>query len=399
MRILFLSTWFPYPPYQGSKIRAFHLLKALASKHDVALVSFEDADLQPEWKEYIGQFCPVIETLPRKPFAASRVKTWLGWLSPQPSAVVAIHSPEMGELVRQVAGEWQPDCVVALTFVTAPYALEIAGVPKVLDIDNVMARMLFETIPMAAGLPDRFRRWLAYLKFARYEKRIYPQFDRCLVVTESDREGVRRWVPLTPEQVWVVSNGVDITFLQPGMAKPAPKTLVFNGALSYNANYDAMDYFLREIFPIVLREVPEARLKITGSTAGVDLTRLALNGSVQFTGYLEDIRPTVAGSWACVVPLRLGGGTRLKILEAMALGTPVVSTFKGAEGLEVKDGQHLLLADTAETFAAQVVRLLNSAGLREDLARNGSQLAAQRYDWSQIEQHFNACVESLILGS
>jgi glycosyltransferase involved in cell wall biosynthesis len=89
----------------------------------------------------------------------------------------------------------------------------------------------------------------------------------------------------------------------------------------------------------------------------------------------------------------------VKILEAMALGTPVVSTFKGAEGLEVKDGQHLLLADTAETFAAQVVRLLNSAGLREDLARNGSQLAAQRYDWSQIEEHFNACVESLILGS
>jgi glycosyltransferase involved in cell wall biosynthesis len=397
MKILFLSTWFPYPPNQGSKIRAYYLLKHLAQAHEVALVTFEDVDLEPAWVEHIEQLCSQVEIVRRQPFAASKGKTWLGWLSPLPSAVVAIRSPEMAERVRQVAQSWKPDCVVALTFVTAPYALEIPGVPKVLDIDNFMARMLQETIPMAANLPDRLRRWLAYRKFLAYERRLYPQFDLCLAVTESDRRLVLEQMALKPGQVIVTPNGVDTQYNHLEDVKPIPNSLIFNGALTYNANYDAVAYFLAEIFPLIRQQAPDARLRVTGSTKGVDLDSLRLDGQVDLTGYLADIRPAVAESWACVVPLRLGGGTRLKILEAMSLGAPVISTAKGAEGLEVEDGVHLLIAESSDEFAGQVLRVLRSAELRQDLARNAARLVGEKYEWSLIGSGFRQAVERLVL--
>lgn len=397
MMILFLSTWFPYPPNQGSKIRAYYLLKHLAEAHEVALVTFEDVDLDPAWVEHIQQLCSRVEIVQRKPFAASKGKTWLGWLSPLPSAVVAIRSPEMAERVRNVAQSWKPDCVVALTFVTAPYALDIPGVPKVVDIDNFMARMLQETIPMAAGLPDRLRRWLAYRKFLAYERKLYPQFDLCLAVTESDRRQVLDQMTLRPDQVIVTPNGVDTQYNHLEDVKPIPNSLIFNGALTYNANYDAVAYFLAEIFPLIRQQAPEARLRVTGSTVGVDLDSLPLDGKVELTGYLADIRPAVAESWACVVPLRLGGGTRLKILEAMSLGAPVISTAKGAEGLEVEDGVHLLIAESPDEFAGQVLRVLRSADLRQELAHNAARLVGEKYEWSHIGAGFRQAVERLVL--
>ncbi len=397
MKILFLSTWFPYPPNQGSKIRAYYLLKSLAERHEVALVTYEDVDLEPAWIEHIRQLCAQVEIVRRKPFAASKGKTFLGWLSPLPSAVVAMHAPEMGERVKQVAQSWVPDCVVALTFVTAPYALEVLDAPKILDIDNFMARMLQEAIPLAANPAGRFRRWLAYRKFLGYERRLYPQFDGCLAVTESDRGQVLQQMPLKTEQVMVVPNGVDTHYNHLEAVQPLPNSLIFNGALTYNANYDAVAYFLAEIFPVIQRQAPDARLRVTGSTTGVDLDSLQLDGHVELTGYLPDIRPAVAESWACVVPLRLGGGTRLKILEAMSLGTPVISTAKGAEGLEVQDGVHLLIAETPVDFAAQVLRVLASPELRENLSRNAARLVAEKYEWSCIGAEFCQAVEQLVL--
>ena len=396
MRVLFLSTWFPYPPNQGSKIRAYYLLKALAARHEVALVAFEDVDLDPTWVAHIRQLCTRVEIIRRKPFAVSAGRTWLGWLSPLPSAVVAIHSPEMAEQVSQIARSWKPDVVVALTFVTAPYALTVPEGFKVLDIDNFMARMLQEAIPMATISMARLRRWLAYRKFLRYESNLYPKFDLCLAVTEADRSAVLRQMSLRPDQIIVTPNGVDTQYNQLDTVTPVPNTLIFNGALTYNANYDAMSYFLREIYPQIIRQLPDVRLRVTGSTVDVDLEGLPLDGHVELTGYLPDIRPAIAQSWVCVVPLRMGGGTRLKILEAMSLGTPVVSTVKGAEGLDVEDSTHLLLAETPGEFAKQVVHLLHSVELRESLRTNAKRLVSERYEWSQIGADFCGTVEQLV---
>ena len=157
-----------------------------------------------------------------------------------------------------------------------------------------------------------------------------------------------------------------------------------------------MQYFLADIYPLIKHEIPDVTLSITGSTKGVDLNGLRLDASVHLTGYVEDIRFPVAQSAVCVVPLRQGGGTRLKILEAMALGTPVVSTSKGAEGLDVVDGEHLMIGDTPEAFADAVMRVMRDSNLRERLRCNARILVEHRYDWESIGAQFVALVEGAV---
>jgi glycosyltransferase involved in cell wall biosynthesis len=393
MKILILSTWFPYPLSQGSKIRAYHLIKALAEKHQVALISFQDTPIEPAWIVHLGALCEQVHVIPDHPFDHSRVKSAVGWLSPLPSAVLASRSVRMSYMVQQVADVWAPNWVFALTFVTAPYALAAKGARKVVDIDNLMTPMLYEDYRRAQHPLRRMRHWLACEKFRNYEQGLYRQFDLCLVVADRDRNAAMKLARLRQEQVGVVPNGVDVGSIAVSPGSPEPDTLIFNGALTYSANYDAMDYFLGQIFPLIRAEASEAQLKITGSTRGVPIERLPSRERVTFTGYLDDVHAAIASSCVCVVPLRMGGGSRLKILEAMAIGTPVVSTSKGAEGINAVPGKHLLIADTPAEFAAQTVRLLREPQLRAMLATNAAQLVREQYDWANIGQHFRDLVD------
>jgi len=186
----------------------------------------------------------------------------------------------------------------------------------------------------------------------------------------------------------VVPNGVDCAHNHLGQGEPQPYRLVFSGALQYRANYDAMQYFLAEIYPLVRRQVSDVNLTITGPAQGIDLKGLELDGSVRLSGFVDDIRPLVAGASVCIVPLREGGGTRLKILEAMALGTPVVATSKAVEGLDVMDGVHFLQADTPAQFVDQILRLFRDPATRLRLVRSARQLVEQRYDWRRIGLRF-----------
>ena len=194
----------------------------------------------------------------------------------------------------------------------------------------------------------------------------------------------------------VVSNGVDCVRNQPASHPINPVRLVFSGALTYQANHDAVKYFLQEIYPIIQEARSDVTLSITGATAGVDFKSLPLSDGVTFTGFVDDIRPIVGGSAVCIVPILEGGGTRLKILEAMALGTPVVSTTKGAEGIEARHGEHLLLADDAASFAESTLKLLRDPDLRQRLAGNARRLVEECYDWQKIGERFAGLVEDVV---
>ncbi len=238
--------------------------------------------------------------------------------------------------------------------------------------------------------------WMTWQKRLRYERWLFSHFERCAMVSESDRQAVKRVMPEYGDRVAVIPNGVDLDYHHVGIAAPVPNTLIFNGALSYFANYDAMEYFLGEIFPIIRGKFPGAQLTITGSTKNVNIKGLPGKANVVFTGFLEDIRPAVASAWACVVPLRLGAGTRLKILEAMALGTPVVSTSKGAEGLNVTPEENILIADTPTDFAVQTIRLLGDPALRARLSKSARALVEAEYGWQAIGEKFVHLVESVV---
>lgn len=293
-----------------------------------------------------------------------------------------------------VSESW--DAIVAFHTPTAQYALRFPKIPRVLDIDTSSAYRMVERHRQQTQLPNRIQTWLSWQKSHQYEKWMIRRFHACTVASPRELSYLSSLAGQAQVRITVSPNGVDCRYNYPGLAQPKPYTLIYNGALTYSANYEAMRYFLAEIYPGIRNQQPQTTLTITGSIKGVDLASLQLDDSVHFSGYLNDIRPSVAGSAVCVVPILQGGGTRIKILEAMALGTPIVSTSKGAEGLKVIDGRHILLADDPASFIQRTVDLLQNPVLRQQLSSNAHCLVEQEYDWAKIGQQFVALVEGVI---
>jgi glycosyltransferase involved in cell wall biosynthesis len=317
----------------------------------------------------------------------------MGWLSPQPSFVRSSYSRDMASLIRQSVREWMPAKIIAFTFVMGAYIQEADHVPGIIDVDNFMSRMMFESFRDARGVLGKVRKYIAWRKFLNYERQLYHQFDRCLVITENDRTILSKQLDLEAAKISVVPNGVDTSYNFPADESPDINSLVFNGSLLYSANFDAIKFFLRDIFTNVCNEKPSVTLTITGRFDGISLEGFPFAEKVKLTGYLEDIRPVIRKCWACIVPIRLGGGTRLKILESMALGTPVVSTSKGAEGLNCIAGRHILIADDPAEFALQILRLMDDPGLRNSISINASRFVKENYEWQEIGARFSRIVD------
>ena len=393
MRVLFLSTWFPYPPDNGSRIRAYHLVRALSGSHQVTLVAFRPDGVEAGVSSSALDPSVQVYPVPADPYRYVDIPEVLKFASPLPVAFWP--NAAMQQMVAQMVSSGQWDVVVAFQTPAARYALQLAGVPRILDVDTALSYQMYERHLRQNGSWDRLRTWASWQKAHQYEVSLFRRFQACTVVTSVELNYVAAMLGGADCTVKVVPNGVDCQHNCPGLARPVPGTLVFNGALTYSVNYDAMRYFLAEVYPLIRQQSPDVSLTITGSISGVDTAGLQSNGDVHFSGYVQDIRPWVASASVCVAPLRQGSGTRLKILEAMALGTPVVSTSKGAEGLDVIDGDHILLADDPTTFAHHTLRLLRDPDLRRRLTTNARSLVEERYDWLQIGQRFVDLIEDV----
>lgn len=391
MRILFLSRWFPEPPDNGSKLRVFNLLRQLAKVHEVGLVSFIEHGRSPEAVELLRRLCVEVHTVPYRSFQPNRLTALAGFLSPQPRSVVDTYNREMAQRVQSVAERFMPDLVIASEVDMAPYARWAPGAKRLWEEIELAA--LYGAIGRAANSVTRYRRALTWWKQAHYVARLLRRFDGCTVVSEQEAQLLRQ-IAQAPIPVQVVPNGVDLAHYQGSFGPPNTGSLIYTGALTYNANLDAMQYFVADILPLILAARPDVRLQITGTTEGVAHDHLPCHPAVSYTGYLPDIRPAVSGSYLSVVPLRIGGGTRLKILESLALGTPVVTTSKGVEGLQIGHGQGVLIADTPAAFAAAVLQVLSEPGLRQTLSEAG-RLAVQQYDWGLVGQTLLAFIERI----
>jgi sugar transferase (PEP-CTERM/EpsH1 system associated) len=394
VKVLFLSSWFPYPPDNGSRIRVFNLIKQLSRKHDIALLSFSrDGEVTEDRLKVMRRYCSTVQAVPLVPFRPGSFSSFSGLFSSRPRSFVDTYSSRMQELVEQARKGQDFSVVIASEFATAPYATRWEEVPRVFE--GVQLVTMWEQYTRQSRISRRLRYGLTWWKTKRFTVHLLRQFDGCTVVSEQERANVLSIAPHC-RHVVVVPNGVDLDRYKGDFRAPEPGTLVFPGALTYDANFDAMEFFLHKVFPLVKARWPGVILRITGKTDGVPVDRLPLDERVVLTGYLDDVRPTVAQSWACVVPLRIGGGTRLKILEAMALGTPVVSTSKGAEGLEVTPGEDILIADQPAEFADAIVRLLDEQALRAKLAANGQRLVSEQYGWECIAKKLDRLLYQVV---
>lgn len=393
MNVLFAATWYPLSPDNGSKQRTYHLLKALAAQHDVTLVSYAPERGLAEASDLVGAgLCRTARLIPRRPFDAPRWARWAGLLSPVPSHLAASQSPEIRTALRRALAESRPDVVVASDM---PPAMAVAGLPatvRVLELHNFLPAWLAEHGAAETAPMRRLRARLRVAKSLRFERRLYRRFDLVTLVSEREIDAARA-AGFDAPRLEVVPNGFDPALLDRRREAVAPASLVYNGALSYGPNRDAVLWFGREILPRIRAAHPEATLTVTGALDGVDVAPLAPLEGVRLGGYIADLPAFLARQAACVLPLRGGAGTRIKALEAMALGMPVITTSKGVEGLDVEGEAHCLVADDAASFAAAVCRVLDDPSASAAMADRARRHVAERYRWDRIADRYVDLVE------
>jgi len=406
VNILFLSGWFPYPPDNGARLRVYNMIQQLATHHEIALLSFAREGRPTPKDTPITSHCRVIGTVPFQPFQPYRLQALLGLVSPQPRSLTATRSPEMEAMIQRALRAQAYDLVIASEIGPgtgmSSYARDLARacpeqgrrIPCV--VEDLELSMIQGGIRAQRSRLGQWRRRLTWWKLKNYIPRLLQDMAGCTVASAEEKRLVEQ-LAVHGFPVAVVPNGVDVNSYAGDFGSPEPDSLIFSGALTYGANWEAMQFFLTQVFPLVKAQRPDTTLRITGHTDGTSQERLPQQPGVIFTGYLEDVRPAIAQSWISVVPLRRGGGTRLKILEAMALGTPVVATAKGAEGIEARPGQDLLVADDPASFAQAVVRLLANPALRQQLSSNGRRLVKQQYDWKAIGARFDAFLQKVMV--
>jgi sugar transferase (PEP-CTERM/EpsH1 system associated) len=401
-RILLLTPQTPLPPaaltgfVQGTTIRNFNLLAGLARSHQVDLASFvapETGDPR-EQHAVLAPYCGEVALIPAPTRAQSqRLRDTV--LNPLPDIALRLESAEMHARVRSLLASRHYDVIQVEGIEMAQYAGNLSdrplGGPRVVFDDHNAEYLLQQrTFATDARQPAR---WLPagyslvqWQKLVRYERRVCRAADRIAAVSEADREALLR---IAPElAVSVVPNGVDLEFYRPGTVGPAAdlgdRAVVFTGKMDYRPNVDAVLWFAETVWPLVRDRAPGARFYVVGQQPHPRLAAMTGDPSIVVTGRVPDVRPYIAGAAAYVAPLRIGGGTRLKILEAMGMASPIVSTRLGCDGFAFTDGEQVRYADAPAAFAAAVLALMEDRRAAGELGMRARRYVEEHYSWDAI---------------
>jgi len=383
VNILFLSRWFPYPVNNGSKLRIYNLLRGLSEYHDVTLLSFADQPDVSLAASEVRSMCSDVQVIPWKEFNPRGFRARLGFFSLKPRSIIDTFSPEMAQAITRAFSTRKYDLVIASQLQMAAYFPYFENMPALFE--ELEIGLIHGLATASVDKVQRLRHAFTWFKLRRYLSRLLVTFQACTVVSEQEQELFKSSFPAYQHDVKVLPNCMNLKDYENIQVESKPNQLIFTGSFRYNANYEAMLWFVGEVFPLVLQKRPDTKLVITGDHMGLPLPSVK---NITLAGYVDDIKTMIASSAVAIAPLWSGGGTRLKILEAMAIGIPVVTTTKGVEGLDAKTGEHLFIADDPALFADSVVKLLSNLDLRQNLARNATQLVKDRYDWARVLPKF-----------
>lgn len=387
MKILHIMPYTPVPPISGGPLRMYHIMRMLAEHHDVTVVVYSMHDDLPKLRAEFSRKLRAIHVVMygwKRRF--KRIIQVLSFWSKHSFFYTIAYSDRMQKVIDRVIAENDFDIVLTEFSSMGSYTLRTNAV-KILDSHNVEYD-IFRRQWLKANSPFRKLHYYdEYKKFYHEELAHYQKQDALFTTSSRDKDILDHEIPEIAK--YVVPNGVDASYFAPSGQTPEPHSLVFTGALSYLPNSDGVLYFLDNIFPLIQKQVPDAKIYVVGMNPSKEIIRRA-NTNVIVTNFVDDVRPYVYRSSVFVVPLRMGGGTRLKVLEAMAMQKPIVSTSIGCEGINVEHGRSILIADTPQAFADETVRLLNDGALRSQLAAEGFALMNAQYEWTvigrQIEQ-------------
>jgi len=379
MKVLFLAHSCPYPPNKGDRIRNFHILKHFSSRYLVTLIYPSYSKQDVENLEPLKQHCWAVKTVQLSPLLA-KLRCCLSVFGKRPITNSYYYSRRLKRLID----DEDFDMVVVDCSSMAPYVLDVKK-PKIIDFVDVDSDK-WQLYAKMATFPKSLVYNLEFRKLQAFEAELVRRFDAALVVSENEKT----LLPNTDRLV-VVPNGIDLEFFTPRQNK-AKDTLIFTGAMNYFPNIDGVSYFHREIWPVIKREVPSVKFIIGGMDPHPSIKRLEGDGTV-VTGYVPDMRDYLGNASVCVVPLRIAKGIQNKVLEAMAMSLPVVSTSHANQGINAKNGKEIMEADDPKAFAHAVVELLRNESLRRTMAENARRFVEEHYSWDHNLRAMDKAIE------
>jgi glycosyltransferase involved in cell wall biosynthesis len=402
LRILFLSKRFLYPMDTGGQIRTGKILEHLRDCLDITVISNvqspKDDPLLPRMKAICTEFHAVRWTPIRKHTVRFYGSVLTKLFHQYPVAVIGDYSPALSKCIRDVLGAGHYDLLVCDYLHPSLNFRGITGYPTLLFQHNVESLIFQRHFETARSPLMRLFWWSQWRKMLRYEREACQQFTGVAAVSDLDKQileghfGARR--------VFVIPTGVDAEYFRPGNAPAEENTLVFTGSMDWLPNEDAILFFAEEILGRIKMRVPGVTLTLVGRNPSRQLlNRLRNHPEIRVTGWVKDIRPFVNRQCVYVVPLRIGGGTRIKVYEAMGMGKAVVSTRIGVEGLPVRDGEHVVLADRPEDFADAIVDLLQDGDKRSRIERAARAFVERNCNWERSAAAFREACHALTISA
>jgi len=401
VKILVFDEWIPWPLESGKKIRTFNLMIRLAKKFEIVFLSYANLP-EEEYKvrkleEYGIKLIPVKDVRTTKWTTPFYLQIVLSFLSREPFSSQYHIKNEYIDVLRLTLTNEKPDLVHCEWTNLAPFLEYVEDIPCIISSHNVESDIWKRLGKNGSNIFMRILGRSQAIKIERLERHWYPRADCCIAVSNQDMETISSY----GANVTVVDNGVDIGYYDSYPKQRIRKSsIVFTASFDTFSNQDGAIYFIEEIYPLIKKEVPDVQVWLVGKNPPDKLKSYSsVDTSIHVTGTVEDVRAYIAQAEICIVPLRIGGGSRLKILEAMAMKKPVVSTTVGAEGLSVEHGKNIFLADTPESFKDYVIRFLRDQTVRENIAESGYNLVKERYDWENLAMKHAMIWNDLIISS
>lgn len=394
MRVLSLQHLFPLPLDSGGKIKSYHMLKALAGRHDLRAVAYVRNEQELSMLSDLRQICPV-DTIYLKRGKLRYFSDLISSLLARRSFIVARDfRAEMRFAVSNCIEQFKPD-VIHIDHLQMAQFVDFDGPYRiVLDNHNVESVIIKRVKKTASDIAQRLYATLEWPKLRKYELDVCNRCDRVIVVSNEDKATLLG-LDSRLTNVESVPIGVDINHYQLIPRKNDSKNILSIGTMYWPPNIDSMLYFCREILPLIKNDIPGCTLTIAGQRPVDAIKLLARDPAISVTGYVEDDRLVAHNCGVFVVPLRSGSGVRVKILNALAMGLPVVSTSVGAEGLDVVNGKHLLIADSPRDFADAVKKVLGDNDLSRKLGYNGRELVCAKYSWERVGEQLLSLYDRL----
>ena len=399
MKLLWVKAGGLLPPDMGGKIRSYNILKQLARRHEITLFTFypeHPDDQHLRGNGIFAELVPVPLPLPPRRSLGEYIRSARMMAAGRPVTIDKFLNPEVRRRYAELLASSTFDAIVCDFLVPGSLMHWRTPPPTILFTHNVEAQVWERHYKVTTNPFLKTACWLESRALAGAERRYVELADHVLAVSENDRAFFLQYVE--PSRISVIPTGVDTEYFQPSLEPEQQDTLAFTGTMDWMPNEDGVVYFVDKIFPLIRHEIPDAVFRAVGRRPPRRVQALA-SDHVVVTGAVDDIRPYLGKAAVCVVPLRSGSGTRIKIFEAMAMGKAVVSTTMGAEGLPVRHGENIILADDPGDFAQQVVQLLRDPQRRAQLGHAARQLVEENYGWPSVAAYFEQIIQAVVNGA